>query len=119
MFLFGILSSPLPYLLIAAFYFCGFAVGMFHKETSDEDKHAPLQIKNIQVDNHLIIQKKAENSFYFHQYKVEKKVVDCNIKALKTPPSSKEKLIYFVHDIKIPHTSNSDFHFCRPPPSQG
>ena len=117
MFLFGILSSPLPYLLMAAFYFFGFVTGMFQKEAYDDDKNAEVQVKIIHIESqtkHLV---KVEKNFHYHHYTVEKKAIDCSVTSTQSLPySKKEKLIYFVHDIKIPPTSISDFSFCRPPP---
>lgn len=116
MFLIGILSSPLPYVLMAVFYIFGFVAGMFQKETADLDSQVQIQVSNIQAATEVNAQDKTENNFHFHQYKAAKKV-DCCVKiSMPSPPCSKEKLIYFVHDIKIPHTSISDFYFCRPPP---
>ena len=118
MFLFGILSSPLPYLLLAAFYFFGFVTGMFQKEVSEDDKIAEIQVNTIHIESQTKHFAGTDNTFHFHHYKVEKKVIDCtNVTTQSLPFSKKEKLIYFVHDIKIPHTSISDYSFCRPPPS--
>lgn len=116
MFLIGILSGPLPYILMAAFYIFGFVAGMFQKETADLDSQVQIQVNNIQVQPVASTSDKAENNFHFNNYKAQQKVQDCVKVTLPLPPGSKEKLIYFVHDIKIPHTSISDFYFCRPPP---
>jgi hypothetical protein len=115
-FLFGILSGPLPYLLMAAFYIFGFVAGAFHKESADLDSQLQNQANNIQAQAPAYTLDKAENNFHFYQFKAQKKVENCVKVTLPLPPCSKEKLIYFVHDIKIPHTSISDFYFCRPPP---
>lgn len=117
MFLFGILSSPLPYLLMAVFYFFGFATGMFQKEAADKDKNLQVQVNTIQVEPASSVSANKENNFQFHQYKFEKKVVAQTVQSKQPPHSEKEKLIYFVHEIKIPHTSTSDYYFSRPPPS--
>lgn len=117
MFLFGILSSPLPYLLLAAFYFFGFATGMFHKEVADSDENSQTQVKNIQVEPLAEKLVKSENDFHFYQYDFKKKFVDSAVQSIQPPPDrQKEKIIYFVHELKIPHSSLSDFYFCRPPP---
>lgn len=117
-FLFGILSSPLPYLLMAVFYFFGFATGMFHKEVVDIDEDIQTQVKKIQVEPQGGKLVKQENDFHFYQYHFKKKFVDCTIESLQPPPDGqKEKIIYFVHDLKIPHFSHPDFYFCRPPPA--
>lgn len=116
MFLIGILSGPLPYILMAAFYIFGFMAGMFQKETADLDSHVQIQANNIQASSVSNALDKADSNFHFYQFKAQKKV-ETNVKInLPLPPCSKEKLIYYVHDIKIPHTLISDFYFCRPPP---
>jgi hypothetical protein len=115
-FLIGILSGPIPYILMAAFYIFGFMTGVFQKETAEIDSHVQIQVNNIQAGSISNAQDKPESNFHFYQYKAKKKV-ETNAKVtLPLPPCSKEKLIYYVHDIKIPHTLISDFYFCRPPP---
>lgn len=116
-FLFGILSSPLPYLLMAAIYFLGFATGMFHKEVADSDENIQTQVKNIQTVPQADQGIESDKNFHFYQYDFKKKFVDSLVQSIQPPPDrQKEKIIYFVHDIKIPHSSLSDFYFCRPPP---
>ena len=119
MFLFGILSSPLPYLLMAAFYFIGFATGMFHREKADSDENLQVQTNNIQVAPSAVSLEKAEQDFQYYQYFFSKKVTDCTLSTIQPPPDPQNReLIYFVHEIKIPFTSVSDFFFCRPPPNR-
>lgn len=102
---------------MAAIYFLGFATGMFHKEVSDIDKDTQLQVKNIQVEPQGDKLVKSENDFHFYQYNFKKKFVDSLVQSIQPPPDrQKEKIIYFVHELKIPHSSLSDFYYCRPPP---
>lgn len=117
MFLFGILSSPLPYLLMAAFYFLGFATGMFQKEKAGSDENLQVQVKNIHVEPQAINAENADEDYHFYQDHQQKKLVDAMVNRFELPPRyQKEKQIYIVHDIKIPSLSLSEFHFCRPPP---
>lgn len=57
MFFLGLLSTPLPYLLLAAFYFFGFAFGVFNNSTNDEAIEADLskiiltEISEVQENN--------------------------------------------------------------------
>lgn len=101
---------------MAAFYIFGFVAGMFQKETAELDSQVQIQVNTIQAQTDSNALDKTANTFYFHNYKVKKNVESSVKVTLPLPPCSKEKLIYFVHDIKIPHTSISDFYFCRPPP---
>jgi hypothetical protein len=101
---------------MAVFYIFGFVAGMFQKETADLDSQVQIQVNSIQAADDANIQSKPESNFHFFQHKVQKNSESCVKISLPLPPCSKEKLIYFVHDIKIPHTSISDFYFCRPPP---
>ena len=116
MFLFGILSSPLPYLLMAVFYFFGFATGMFKGEAEIEP-NIQVQVKNIQFEPQISNFEKSENTYQFHKNNFQEKVVFCAVQSTQPPPfPPNEKLIYFVHGLKIPHSSTSEYYFCRPPP---
>lgn len=118
MFLFGILSSPLPYLLMAAFYFIGFATGMFSVD-ADSEPDATIQVKNIQVESKTQGFEKSVDAFHFHEYKSQKKTDNCSISSVQpSPVGQNEKLIYVVHELKIPHSSTSEYYFCRPPPTR-
>jgi hypothetical protein len=117
-FLFGILSSPLPYLLIAGFYFIGFATGIFAGNT-DHEAQEQTETKNIRVESQSKAEVSASINFHFNDYSFQKKLVDPDIKS--SSPSAvceKEKLIYRVHDIKINPAFFADSNFCRPPPSR-
>lgn len=117
MFLFGILSSPLPYLLMAVFYFFGFATGMF-KGNADSEPEQQLQVKNIQVEPQTKTVETAESTFQFHDYKFQENTNNYAVISAKSPAvRQKEKLIYFVHDINTHHLFTSEYNFCRPPPS--
>jgi hypothetical protein len=119
-FFLGLLSTPLPYLLLAVFYFFGFATGMF-KVNVDGETNTPIQVKNIQVEPQSDRVEKSGNTFQFHEYKFDfqKKVAYCAIPSIEPPPVGKnEQINYFLHDIKIHHSSISEYSFCRPPPTR-
>ncbi|OFX61180.1 MAG: hypothetical protein A2066_08830 [Bacteroidetes bacterium GWB2_41_8] len=117
MFLFGILSSPLPYLLIAIFYFFGFATGMF-SGSADSETSEQIQVKNIQVEPQEKTFETAESTFKYHDYYHQKKITDSTVLSMwPSAFSQKEKLIYLVHNIKVHHSPTSETIFCRPPPS--
>ena len=118
MFLFGILSSPLPYLLMAVFYFFGFATGMF-KGNADNEPNTQVQVKNIQFEPQTANVEKLEHTFHFQQYHFQEKVVNCAVQSIERPPiPPNEQLVYFVRDIKIHHFSTSEYYYCRPPPTR-
>lgn len=118
MFLFGILSSPLPYLLMAAFYFIGFATGMFRVNADSEPK-TYIQVKNIQVEPKTQGIEKSVDAFHFQDYQSQKKADNFTISSVQpSPVGQNEKLIYIVHELKIPHSSTSEYYFCRPPPTR-
>ena len=63
MFFLGLLSTPMPYLLLAAFYFFGFAMGMFNNKTGDEAVE-PVASVTIPAE---VKETKTENAvYYFH-----------------------------------------------------
>ena len=118
MFFLGLLSTPLPYLLIAVFYFIGFATGMF-KGNAESEPIAQLQVKNIQVEPHAPSIEKPGGTFHFQEYNTQNKISDCTISLVQPSPiGQNEKLTYFVHKLKIPHSSTSEYPFCRPPPTR-
>jgi hypothetical protein len=119
-FFLGLLSTPLPYLLLAVFYFFGFATGMF-KGNAEIESNTQAQVKNIQVEPQTDSIEKSANTFQFHDYKFDfqKKLTYCAIPTIESPPLGKnEKLIYFVHELKIHHSTTSQYYFSRPPPTR-
>lgn len=118
MFLFGILSSPLPYLLLAVFYFIGFATGIFAGNTDQETQEQP-ETKNIRVEPQAKADVLVSVNFHYTDYSFQKKLVDPDNKSTMTSAvCAKEKLIYRVHDIKINPFFLADSNFCRPPPAR-
>jgi hypothetical protein len=119
-FFLGFLSTPLPYLLLAVFYFFGFATGMF-KGNADIEANVQVQVKNIQLEPQSDRVEKLVNTYQFHEYNFDfqKKVSYCAIPSIESPPIGRnEKLVYFVQELKIHHSSISEYYFCRPPPTR-
>jgi len=103
---------------MAVFYFFGFATGMF-KVNSDHEPNTQIQVKNIQVEPQTDSFEKSERSFQFHEYDFQKKETYCANPSIPPPPiGQNEKLIYFVHELKIHCNTTSEYHFCRPPPTR-
>ena len=117
MFFLGLLSTPLPYLLLAAFYFFGFAMGMFNNSTGDEAVETVSSV-TIPVE---VKQKTTETSV--HYYHVNNHKIQNQTDILR----SEDKTTTFIPDtgtftfqvrnIKVHEFLFSGFQFSRPPPS--
>ena len=117
MFFLGLLSTPLPYLLLAAFYFFGFAMGMFNNSNGDEAVETVSSV-TIPVE---VKQKTADHSVYYYQVNDHKTQNQTDLSA------SDNKTIMFIPDtgttvfqvrnIKVHEFLFSGFQFSRPPPS--
>ena len=117
MFFLGLLSTPLPYLLLAAFYFFGFAMGMFNNSTGDESVEQIAAV-TIPVE---VKQKAAEPSAYYFQindnqtYSQNSSIkIEINTSFFNPDPG---KTIYQLTNCKIHEFLYSGFQFSRPPPS--
>lgn len=117
MFFLGLLSTPLPYLLLAAFYFFGFAMGMFNNSSGDEVSESistitiPVETKPAQVN---------QTAYYYqassdHSYSQP----DCLKSEENTSqffPGTGSTILQFrntqVHEFLF-----SGFQFSRPPPA--
>lgn len=117
MFFLGLLSTPLPYLLLAAFYFFGFAMGMFNNSTGDEITETvssvtiPLEIK----------QKVADHSVFYYQtnnYKIQNQapVLKPENTATAFIPDT-GTIIFQVRNVKVHAFLFPEFQFSRPPPT--
>jgi hypothetical protein len=103
---------------MAVFYFFGFATGMF-KGNSDNEPIAQVQVKNIQVEPQAKSFEIAKCTFQFHDYTTQKKIDSSVVQAVQQlVVHPDEKLIYFVHDIKVHHSFISEYYFSRPPPTR-
>jgi hypothetical protein len=116
-FFLGLLSTPLPYLLLAAFYFFGFAMGMFNSSSGDEAVETVSAV-TIPVE---VGQKTTEQSaFYFQVNPVQTQnqsdvLITNNTSSFYFPDTG--PLAFRITDIEVPDFKTSDFRFSRPPPS--
>lgn len=119
MFFLGLLSTPLPYLLLAAFYFFGFAMGMFNNKTGDEVIETTSSV-TIPVE---VNQKTTDCSVYYYQVTSPEKQVQTEVLANESSTSTfrpdtgpscgrvRNNTIN-IHEIHL-----SGFLFLRPPPA--
>ncbi len=117
MFFLGLLSTPLPYLLLAAFYFFGFAMGMFNNSTGEETYETVASV-TIPVE---IKEKTADHSVYYyqvnnHQNQNQTDVLKSEDKTSAFLPDT-GILIFQVRNIKAHEFLFPGFQFSRPPPS--
>jgi hypothetical protein len=117
MFFFGLLSTPLPYLLLAAFYFFGFAVGMFNNSTGDEAIETVSSV-SIPVE---VKQKTNETSVHYtqannHKIRNQTDILKPEDKTTAFIPDT-GTIIFQVRNIKVHELLFPGFQFSRPPPS--
>jgi len=117
MFFLGLLSTPLPYLLLAAFYFFGFAMGMFNNSTGDEATEVISSV-TIPVE---VKQKTTDHSVYYFQINNHK--IQNQTDILKSEDTTSAFLpdtgptIFQFRNIKVHEFLFCSFQFSRPPPS--
>jgi hypothetical protein len=117
MFFLGLLSTPLPYLLLAAFYFFGFAMGMFNNSTGDEAIETvssvtiPVEVKQIATD-HSVYYYQVKN----HKIQNQTEVLKSDDKTTVFIPDT-GTIIFQVRNIKVHEFLFPGFQFSRPPPS--
>ena len=117
MFFLGLLSTPLPYLLLAAFYFFGFAMGMFNNSSGEESNEALVSV----IIPAEVKQKAPEKSVYYYQVNTEQIHNQTNI--LLSEDSSFDfspdpgNIVYQFRNVKVHEFLFSGFQFSRPPPS--
>ena len=117
MFFLGLLSTPLPYLLLAAFYFFGFAMGMFNNKTGDEVSET---ISSVTIPVEVKQQTTTQANYYFQ---INNQQIQNKTEVIK----SEESISAFLSDtgpttfqfrnIKVHEFLFSGFQFSRPPPS--
>lgn len=118
MFFLGLLSTPLPYLLLAAFYFFGFAVGMFNNSTGDEATETVSSV-TIPVE---VKENTTDHSVYYFQINNHK--IQNQTDILKSEDITSAFLpdagptIFQVRNIKVHEFLFPAFQFSRPPPSE-
>ncbi len=117
MFFLGLLSTPLPYLLLAAFYFFGFAMGMFNNSNGDEAIETVSSV-TIPVE---VKQKTVDHSVYYYQINNHKTQNQTDISAFEIKTTTfipdTGTIIFQVRNIKVHEFLFSGFQFSRPPPS--
>jgi len=117
MFFLGLLSTPLPYLLLAAFYFFGFAMGMFNNSTGDEVSET---ISSVTIPVEVKQQATSHSNYYFqiNNYKIQDQT-----DILKSEDSTSAFLsdtgptTFQVRNVKVHEFLFPAFQFSRPPPS--
>lgn len=119
MFFLGLLSTPLPYLLLAAFYFFGFAMGMFNNNTGDENTEATLS--SVTIPAEIKQKNNTEHSVYYFQVtNPEKKIQNNTLKlsdlSVGFSPDTGPK-VFFDRNAVFYEFQFSNFQFSRPPPS--
>jgi len=114
-FFFGLLSTPLPYLLLAAFYFFGFAMGVFNNSTGDESVETVAAV-TIPVETK---QKVSDNSTFYYQINADQIHVQADVlKSEETFPFFPDTgaIIYDLSNVKVHELLFPGFQFSRPPP---
>lgn len=117
MFFLGLLSTPMPYLLLAAFYFFGFAMGMFNNKTGDEVAEPlasvtiPAEVKENKADGTVYYFQISPNSQNHIQSEFKKDTSTADI-VFDTSPTN-----YFDYYLKTYEFKFSCSLFCRPPPT--
>jgi len=117
MFFLGLLSTPLPYLLLAAFYFFGFAMGMFNNSSGDEVSETVSSV-TIPIE---VKQKAADHSIYYfqgnnHRIQNQTDVLKSDDKTTAFIPDT-GTVVFQVRNTTVHKFLFSGFQFSRPPPS--
>lgn len=119
MFFLGLLSSPIPYLLLAGFYFLGFAVGMFKNDQAVPETTA-LAVVSIQADIQTEITEK--NTIYVQIHRDTPKCLKSKL------PNVRYSALHINHNHFIATPAQredrrpgdpefTDILFSRPPPA--
>ena len=118
MFFFGLLSTPMPYLLLAAFYFFGFAMGMFNNKTGDETTEQvaaitiPAEIKDIKADHSIhYFQVNTDQQSTFSSEKINKS------DTIGFSPDTGPKDYLSLYFLKTYDSNFFSVLFSRPPPT--
>lgn len=116
MFFLGLLSTPLPYLLLAAFYFFGFALGVFNNSTNDESCEINLS-KNLMAEN-VESQGYIESADFYvsfeHFQLTQEFISDEKLNNNYFPDITHIK--YLINSYFTPEPEIHSSHFSRPPP---
>jgi len=116
-FFLGLLSTPLPYLMLAAFYFFGFAMGMFNNSTGEEATET-ISAVTIPVE---VVQKSADHSVYYFQINNNQIQNQTNILSSDHTITSFSPdtgtFAFPFRNVKVHEFLFPGFQFSRPPPS--
>jgi hypothetical protein len=116
-FFLGLLSTPIPYLLLAAFYFFGFAMGMFNNSSGDEVSESistitiPVETKAAPANQTAYYYQASSNPGYSHP--------DCLKSEENTSPFFPDtgSTILQFRNTQVHEFLFSGFQFSRPPPA--
>lgn len=118
MFFLGLLSTPLPYLLLAAFYFFGFAMGMFNNSTGDEATEATVSVTipaDVKQDTN------DQPTFYYQTYQDNFQsqtafgILTEDQASIISPDTGTNPFQF--RNTQVHEFLHSGFQFSRPPPS--
>lgn len=117
MFFLGLLSTPLPYLLLAAFYFFGFAMGVFNNSNGDE---VTVTIASVTIPAEVKQKTNDQTTFYYQAYRdnfqSQTDVLTAEDQISSFSPDT-GTIIFHFKNIKVHEFLFSGFQFSRPPPS--
>jgi len=115
-FFLGLLSTPLPYLLLAAFYFFGFAMGMFNNNTGDETSET---IVAVSIPAEIKPATTPENTYYYQSspenFNVQADQTNKNSASFNYFPDTGIKN-FTDYTSEIIDSQFSAYIFSRPPP---
>ncbi len=116
-FFLGLLSTPFPYILLAAFYFFGFAMGMFNNSIDKETiEHTAAITIPVEINNKI-----TDHSTFYFQLNTENDQIQCKFIKPQTGTSDlfpdTNNIVKRIQNIKIQSILFYGFHFSRPPPT--
>jgi hypothetical protein len=117
-FFLGLLSTPLPYLLLAAFYFFGFAMGLFNNSNGEESKEATVSV-TIPAD--VKANTNDQPTFYYQTYQdnfqsqTASGILTEDQESIISPDTGTNPFQF--RNTQVHEFLHSGFQFSRPPPS--
>jgi hypothetical protein len=106
----------MPYLLLAAFYFFGFAMGMFNNSTGDETTESVSAV-TIPVE---VKQKTADHTAFYYQITTVQTQIQadnlCLSESSPTFPPDTGSAIFKNRNLNVQEFYVLGFRFSRPPP---
>jgi hypothetical protein len=117
-FFLGLLSTPLPYLLLAAFYFFGFAMGMFNNSSGEESVETTV---SVTIPAEVKQNTNDQPSFYYQTYQdnFQYQTASGNLTEDEESAISPDTGInsFQFRNTQVHEFLHSGFQFSRPPPS--